>query len=166
MSRGAIGTLILALGAAPGEVSWQPLFQLIRNKNANVVEYGARIAPDGLLDSDRPVDAVWILKATDGRREGLNLLERNHAYGLSWKPERPREIYEVTLVCCKDRGLTVQKRGDRYEADTSVGGAPSRLVRIVVTADESSIPPKVQSVELYGVTLSGNGPIYERITPH
>src|SRR3974377_132993 len=29
MSRGVLVTLVLVLGASPGEVSWQPLFQLI-----------------------------------------------------------------------------------------------------------------------------------------
>jgi hypothetical protein len=159
-----VGLIALTLAATPSGVAWQPMFQLIRNKNANVVEYGVRVEPDGRLDPDRPLEASWILKAEDGRREGLSFFERNFAYGIDWKVKEPGAVYDATLVCCKDRTLLVQKRGDRYEADTPIGGALSRLVRIVVTADESSSPPKVQSVELYGSSLVGAAPTYERLS--
>ena len=67
-------TLALSSGASGSEL--RPLFQLARNKNANVVAYAARVAPDGLLDADQPFDAYWILRASDGRREGLSWLEQ------------------------------------------------------------------------------------------
>jgi Domain of unknown function (DUF4833) len=166
MKRVGLIALLLTVAATPKGVVWVPMFQLLRNKNANVVEYGVRIEPSGLLDTDRPLEADWLLKAEDGRREGLSFFERSFAYGIDWKVKTPGEVYEATLVCCKDRDLLVLKRNGRYEADTKIGGIPSRLVRIMVTADESSTPPKVESVELYGSSTAGEAPTYELVRPH
>jgi hypothetical protein len=163
-ARGTVAiALLLSSGASGNEL--RPLFQLERNKNANVVAYAARVAPDGLLDSDHPFDAYWILRASDGRREGLSWLEQLFAYGFSSKVIRPREVYTLKLVSC-ERVLEVRRRDGRFEAITALEGVPSRLVRIYVTADESGGSPSVQSVELYGQSLSTGGPTYEKLAAH
>jgi hypothetical protein len=144
----------------------RPLFQLARNKNANVVQYAARVERDGLLDEDQPVDAYWILRVTDGHRENLSWLEQVFAYGFSSTVVQPRAVYSLKLVSF-DRKLELHNRDGRFEAVTSIGGIPSRLTRIFVTADESGGGrPKVQSVELYGQSLATGGPTYERIPAH
>jgi hypothetical protein len=163
-ARGTAALALLLAGAARGDEA-RPLFQLARNKNANVVEYAARVAADGLLDEGQPLDAYWILRASDGRREGLSWLEQIFAYGFSAKVVRPREVYSLTLVAFRERALEVRRRAGSFEAMTVVGGVPSRLVRVFVTADERSGTPKVQSVELYGQSLSTGGPTYEQLTP-
>jgi hypothetical protein len=166
MARVGLIALLLTLAATPNRVVWKPMFQLLRNKNANVVEYGVRVQPNGLLDTDQPLEPQWVLNAEDGHREGLSFFENKFAYGIDWKAKVPGSVYDATLVCCKDRSLLVLKRGNRYEADTKIGGTLSRLTRIVVTADESQSPPKVRSVELYGVSTTGRHPTYERVHPN
>jgi len=166
MKRVGLIALLLMVAATEKGVVWHPMFQLMRNKNANVVEYGVRVEPTGLLDPDEPLEADWLLKAEDGRREGLSFFERKFAYGIDWKAIEPGSVYNATLVCCKDRELRVSKRGDRYVTDTTIGGVPSRLIRIMVTADESSFPAKVETVELYGSSLATQSPTYELVRPH
>ena len=56
LSRAAIQWAVLALGAAP---SSQLLFTLGRTTNANIVEYSARLDPDGLLMRQSPFDVSW-----------------------------------------------------------------------------------------------------------
>jgi hypothetical protein len=154
---------LLSSGASASEL--RPLFQLARNKNANVVEYAARVSPDGFLDEDQPIDAYWILRATSGRKEGLSWVEQVFAYGFSSEAIQPREVYSLKLVSF-DRKLEVRWRNGRFEAATPIGGVPSRLIRIFVTAEEGGGKPKVQSVELYGQSVATGGPTYERIEAH
>lgn len=64
---------------AGGDGTCGPLFVIERSLNANVVLYEAGLRPDGTLDPERPVHVTWRLDAEDGRREGLNLIERMRA---------------------------------------------------------------------------------------
>ena len=43
----------------------QSLFVIERSKNANVVQYDARLTADGVLDPKEPVKVYWILLAED-----------------------------------------------------------------------------------------------------
>lgn len=162
--------LALAAGmllAAPvaSAVVRQPLFQLGRSKNANVVEYSARVLPDQLLDRSEPVGADWIMKAEDGRREPLSALERRFAYGLSVKSLRPGRAYLLRLKAFGARAIKVVLRSKRYVGELPIGGVKSRLVRIFVHEREGEFEPKVRSIELFGVSLANGRATHERVVP-
>ena len=161
LSRAAIHWAILAL-AAP---SSQLLFTLGRTTNANVVEYSARLDPDGLLTRDRPFDVEWRMLAGDGHREGLTFFERQFAYGLSSRALVDRQAYELKLVSCPDRRIAVRRGPKGFEAETEIGGVPSRLLRIFVRTAEGGLTPKVLAVELMGESLRGGRATFERIVP-
>jgi hypothetical protein len=150
----------LACNAAP-EIHSQPLFVLARNKNANVVEYAARIGPNGKLDDGKPFEAYWLLKAENGRREALGYLEEQLAYGFSWKARVPGREYTFTMNAFRARSLEVVPHGDAYEVVVSLGGVPSRLLRLFVTAEEGAGLPQVKSVELFGESLIDGAPTHE-----
>jgi hypothetical protein len=152
--------LMLVLTAAPG-VNVEPLFVLGRSKNANVVEYAARVSSDGMLDDSKPFEAFWVLKAQDGRREALSYLEEQLAYGFSWKVLSARREYILTMNAFRARPLAVVPHGDSYQVVASLGGVPSRLLRLFVTADESVGLPQVKSVELFGESLIDGAPTHE-----
>ena len=160
LPRVAIQWAVLALAGAP---SSQLLFTLGRTTNANVVEYSARLDPDGWLARSRPFDVSWRMLATDGHREGLNFLEQQFAYGLSSRALVDRETYELKLVSCAERKIVVRRLADGFEAQTEIGGAPSKLVRIFVRT--AGVSPQVLAVELTGQSLRDGAPTFERIVP-
>ena len=133
--------LTLAVTAAPDKIV-QPLFTLGRSKNANVVEYAARVDADGRLDQAKPFEAYWVLKADDGRREPLSYLEEQFAYGFSWRARVPGREYTFTKNAFSVRRLEVVPHGDGYQVVASLGGVPSRLVRLFVTAEEGAGLPR------------------------
>jgi hypothetical protein len=156
--------LMIALTALP-TLSNLPLFELGRNKNANVVVYAARVGPDGLLDDARPFEAHWLLRAEDGRSEPLSFVEELLAYGFSWKARRSGHAYSLTMNAFRERALEVVPHGDAYQVVTSIGGTPSRLVRLFVTADDAAGLPQVRFVDLSGQSLIDGTPTHERIVP-
>jgi hypothetical protein len=151
---------VLALGAAP---SSQLLFSLGRTTNANIVEYSARLDPDGSMAHGSPFDVSWRMLAGDGHREGLNFFERQFAYGLSTTTLVDRESYELKLVSCPERKIVVRRSSGGFEAQTEIGGAPSKLLRIFVRTEGAST--KVLAVELSGQSLRDGRPTFERIVP-
>jgi hypothetical protein len=156
--------LLAALAGAPA-CKDVPLFTLGRSKNANVVEYAACVGTDGKLDPKTPLEAYWLMKAKDGHREGLSDLEKELAYGFKTSPGRAGSLYEMSLVAFADRRLEVFTQGDGFEAATPIGGVPSRLVRVFVTAKDEFGDPKVQYVDLFGESLRDGSPTTERLYP-
>lgn len=158
--RAALASLLLVSApAAGGEV---PLFWLGRTKNANVVEYSAKVGADGEPDPRGPVEAHWLLRAEDGRREALNLFERLFAYGV--RARRTEGGWEFGVVSLPARGLTLRRGPSGWEADTAIGGVPAHLRRIFVTTDDGA-GTHVRSVELWGERISDGAPAYECLAP-
>src|ERR1035437_1974022 len=62
----------LVVASVWAEGTNQSLFVIEWSKNANVVQYDARLTADGVLDPKEPVEVYWILLAEDGRREKLS----------------------------------------------------------------------------------------------
>ncbi|HUB08058.1 MAG TPA: DUF4833 domain-containing protein [Myxococcales bacterium] len=139
------------------------LFALARSKNANVVEYSARLGPDGRLDPVDPIATHWIMNAEDGRRQDLDLFEQALAYGVSAHVNSARDRCDFTIVSLPQRRIQVRRHGHLYEADTEIGGASARLTRIFVTTDETAVPPRVLAIDLWGRRLSDGAPVHERL---
>ena len=161
LSRVAIQWALLAFAAAP---SSQLLFTLGRTTNANIVEYSARLDPNGLLVGQSPFDVSWRMLAKDGHREGLSFFEQQFAYGLSSRA-LDRESYELKLVSCPERKIIVRRTNEGFEAETRIGGLPSRLLRIFVRTAEGGLSPKVLAVELSGLSLRDGRTTFEVIVP-
>ena len=157
-------TVAALLWSLAADVHAQPaenLFIIARSKNANIVRYDVHRKPDGQLNFVHPIDAYWLMRAENGRREELSWMERELAYGFS--VSRVSNIgYSLQLLAFKQREIRVEYSGGTYRALVLISGKLARLNRIFVSSDEGGILPRVRYVELQGMTESGTS-VAERI---
>ena len=138
------------------------LFTLARNTNANVVKYAVRLAKDGRLDAQTPIEAYWLMLAENGHREELTWTERQLAYGFSVSAQTA-ESCVLHLSACSDRALRVRAVDGSFRAELKITQQLAFLQRIYVHA-EGALLPSVRYVEISGVTAAGQR-ISERIVP-
>ena len=137
------------------------LFQIERSKNTNEIHYAAQVGKDGTLDSKEPVSAFWVMKAEDGRREGLNFMERKMAYGFDIKANGAE--WDLKLVAAPERPIKLMNVGGRWRAQTMLSGKPAYLQRIFIKTNESGMIPTVISVDLFGEDVASGKPIQEHV---
>jgi len=162
-----VGAALSGLGfeARAGVTPSAPLFVITRSKNANVVHYEARLAASGALDREQPIGAYWVMRAEDGRREGLTWLEERLAYGWSASFDARGELL-VRLRAFSGRALCVTRaENGAFCALLRIDGRPAALERIHVASDGGGLTPSVRYVDLFGTTLADRRHISERILP-
>ena len=159
----ALAILALAFGARADETCG-PLFVIARSLNANVVLYEAHFRADGTLDAEKPLTATWRLDAQDGRREGLNFVERIRAYGIDVATIGQTDAWRVKVRALPARPLVLHAGTGCPFVTAEVDGRTAILRRVYVTAT-GGLLPKVASVELTGVDRETALPVTERFTP-
>lgn len=155
----------LLAGLAAAEGTNTPLFVIERSKNANVVQYDARLTAAGTLDAKQPVIAYWILKAEDGRRESLNMVERMKAYGFDIKPDPAGKFWVMTLVADRKREITVRQTAGGVRAEMPIGGRPSILEKVYIDSTDGKLLPKVNFIEFSGTDQATGEKTREKIIP-
>lgn len=163
IARLAALALIAATGARADETCG-PLFVIARSLNANVVLYEAHFRSDGTLDPEKPLTATWRLDAQDGRREGLNFVERIRAYGIDVTAIGQTDAWRVKIRALPARPLVLHSGTGCPFVTAEVDGRIAILRRVYVTAT-GGLLPKVASVELTGVDPETALPVTERFTP-
>jgi len=157
---------LILVGPAAADPTSQPLFRIERSKNANVVQYDARVLADGHLDRDEPVDAYWLRFARDGGRKELNWLQRTAAYGFDVHWQDPGTGVELEMVAPIGRRVQVVPGPDGWEARTRIDGRTCRIDRIFVQSIERSLlPPKVEYIDFAGREVGSAEPCAERFVP-
>eukprot|EP00299_Pterocystis_sp_00344_P017966 c8989_g1_i1.p1 GENE.c8989_g1_i1~~c8989_g1_i1.p1 ORF type:complete len:171 (-),score=31.29 c8989_g1_i1:53-565(-) len=137
---------------------------LQRNKNTNTVVYAVNIK-DGAIDPADPIKVYWIMYAAGGHTEGLTLLERNSAYGVTVKPAAAGH-YEVVLASLKTRVLDVYLGPDGKPVTASmVAGKPALLNTVFVQAKSGWGLPTVDFVEISGTSLESGEALVEQLKP-
>jgi Domain of unknown function (DUF4833) len=166
MRRRLPAVLALAVLASDtrGDETCGPLFVIARSLNANVVLYEAHFKADGTLDSEKPLKATWRLDAQDGRREGLNFVERIRAYGFDLTAIGQTDAWRVKVRALPARPLVLHAGTGCPFVTAEVDGRTAILRRVYVTAT-GGLLPKVASVELTGVDRETALPVTERFTP-
>jgi hypothetical protein len=150
----AASLAVALLPALPAEAqSTTKLFFIQRSKNANEVHYDAKVTADGALNAKDPVDAYWLMKAGDGKREGIGTLEKM-AYGFDVEPAADGR-YTMRLKAFKDRPLSLMKVGGRWRAVVQISGKSAYLNRLYIATDEGGMMPKVLYVDIFGEDESG-----------
>lgn len=137
------------------------LFQIERSKNTNEIHYAAQVTKDGALDAKDPVAAFWVMKAEDGRREGLSYMERKMAYGFDIT-QRGAE-WDLKLAAAPERAIKLMNVGGHWRAQTTLNGKPAYLKRIYINTKEGGVMPTVVSVDLYGDDAATGKPIQEHV---
>jgi hypothetical protein len=141
------------------------LFVIARSKNANIVAYDAKRTPAGDLDSSEPVVAYWLLNGEKDKREELNQVERNKAYGVETKPGDSAGTYALVFKADRKRHLDVRVVNGCAVAMTPIGGRNGILRKLFVQSKEGSVLPKVEYVELFGEDAENGQPLYEKFSP-
>ena len=141
----------------------KPLFVLERNRNANFVQYEAKVAGDGSIDPKEPIIAYWIMAAEDRRRESLTAIERALAFGFSAQPDKRGNVW-LTLISHKSKPIRVFKDDTGVHAELGIAGRKAYLTKMFVQAGPEFIP-KVIWLDVYGVDAKTGAPLQERITP-
>jgi hypothetical protein len=140
------------------------LFRIERSKNKNIVRYDACLLQNGNISGSNPVDVYWILEK--GKKEELNTVEKEHAYGIESMKEQGKNIVQVFIKALKDRAIIVKKLKADYKAFVRIKGELSILEKVYVKSEETMLGfPKVDYVDLFGRSLQTNRPVQERITP-
>ena len=154
----------LALPSVRAEGTNQNLFVIERSKNANVVQYDARLTADGVLDPKEPVKVYWILLAEDGRHEELSPLGRK-AYGFDIKRDSSGKSWVMALAASRKREITVRQTGTVVRAEMVIDGKPSILEKVYIDSTEGRFRPTVNYVELFGKDLETGEKRHEKLLP-
>jgi hypothetical protein len=157
-----------ALGAAAGsagETCPAHLFVIERSKNANIVVYDANRGPAGDFAPSEPVVAYWLLNGEKGKREELNVVERERAYGFDITPGDAPGAYAMAFKAERKRRVTVRTLNGCPIAMTSISGRNGILRRLFIQSKEGSALPRVEYVELFGEDADGGEPLYEKFGP-
>ncbi|KAL7694029.1 hypothetical protein Plhal304r1_c002g0005161 [Plasmopara halstedii] len=143
-------------------------FIIQRSNNSNTVVYAGHKASDSkLLDETSPIKVFWIMYEKDGHpREELNMLERNTAYGVAFKPSDVPGEYMATIASLRDRNCVIRldQHGNVLALTTINGKTNILLRRVFVQMTTSWGIPTVDYVEIFGVDPKTFEPVYEKKT--
>jgi hypothetical protein len=140
------------------------LFFIERSKNKNLVQYDIRLTENSHRPNIKPVNVYWILE--NGRREELNPIEREYAYGIVYQEKLDENKFKVILAGLKRLEIIVERMNDSFKAMVFINGRESILERIYIKSVEKRTGlPKVLYIDLFGRTKETGLPIRERIAP-
>jgi hypothetical protein len=140
------------------------LFFIERSKNKNLVQYEIRLNKNSNLPDIKPVNVYWILE--NGRREELNPIEKEYAYGIFRQEKLDQNRVKVILAGLKGLEITVERMNGSFKAMVSINGRETILEKIYIKSEEKPTRlPKILYIDLFGRTKETGLPIKERITP-
>jgi hypothetical protein len=140
------------------------LFFIERSKNKNLVQYDIRLAENSNVPDIKPVNVYWILE--NGKREELNPIEREYAYGIVHQERLDENKFKVILAGLKRVEIIVERMEDSFKAIVSINGRESILEKIYIKSKEKPTGlSRVLYIDLFGRTRGTGLPTKERITP-
>jgi hypothetical protein len=170
--RGLIAALLALLLIPPGEASArvahrcpEHLFVIERSKNSNIVVYDANRGPSGDFAASKPVVAYWLLNGEKAKREELNVVEWQSAYGFDVKPGNTPGTFAMAFKADRKRRLTIRTLNHCPVLTGPIDGHHGILHKMFVKSNESSTPPKVEYVEFFGEDIATRKPLHEKSIP-
>jgi len=170
--RGLVAVLLALLPLPLGEASAAAapacpdhLFVIERSKNANIVVYDVNRGPGGDFSASKPVVAYWLLNGEKGKRQELNLVEWQSAYGFDVKPGNTRGTLAMAFKADRNRRLTIRTLNHCPVLTGPIDGHDGILHKMFVKSNENSTPPKVEYVEFFGEDLATRKPLHEKAIP-
>ncbi len=138
------------------------LFFIQRSKNGNLVQYDIRFTENSDLPEPRPINVYWILE--NGRREELNPIEREYAYGILRQEKLDKDKFKLIVAGLKGLEIIVERMNDSFKATVAINGRESILERIYIQSEEKLTGlPRVLYIDLFGRTKEMGLPVKERI---
>jgi hypothetical protein len=141
------------------------MFVIERSTNANIVVYDANRGTDGQFVASDPVIVYWLMKAQQGQREELNLIERKEAYGIDVTPGKSPGTFDMALKADSKKAMTVALRKGCGVVLTQIGGKQAILRRLFVQSKEELIRPKVEYIDFFGEDASTGAQVTEKYKP-
>lgn len=140
------------------------------SQNTNCVVYEANVDPStGKLDAKLPMKVYWIMYAKGPAvcEEGLNMVERNTAYGSSFVPctSRGEGCYTVTLTALKSKTIDIWVDDGVLHAVTSHDGVEKQLLNVYCEMTTSWGMPKLKYMDVRYMNPTSKEVDTERITP-
>jgi len=159
--------LQVSLGEAPAAADPCPkhLFVIERSKNANIVVYDANRGPGGDFAASEPVVAYWLVAGEKGKREQLNAVERERAYGFDIAPGDTPGTFSMAVRADPKRRLTLRVLNDCPVVTAAIGGRDGILQKLFVQSKEGLFLPKVEYVAFFGQDVATERPLYEKFVP-
>lgn len=154
----------LRIASVCAEGTNQSLFFIERSKNANTVQYDARLTSDGMLDPKEPVTVYWVLRAEDGRHEELSRMGRR-GYGFGIHRDPSGKFWAMTLAAYPKREITVRQTGTVVKCEIVIDGKPSILEKLYINSTEGRSWLKIAYIELFGRDLETGQQTYEKLVP-
>ena len=151
--------------AAVGQLCPEHLFVIERSKNANIVVYDANRGLGGDFSASEPVVAYWLLAGEKGKREQLNVVERERAYGFDIAPGDTPGTFSMAVRADPKRRLTLRILNDCPVVTAPIGGRDGILQKLFVQSKEGFPLPKVEYVAFFGQDVATGEPLYEKFTP-
>jgi hypothetical protein len=137
------------------------LFFIERSKNANLVQYDIRLREN--TDLPESISVYWILE--NGKREELNRIEREYAYGILRQERFDKDRFKLVVAGLKGLEIIVERMNDSFKATVSINGRESILEKVYIKSEEKLTGlPKILYIDLFGRTKQMGLPIKERIT--
>ncbi|MCL2485246.1 MAG: DUF4833 domain-containing protein [Endomicrobia bacterium] len=137
------------------------LFHIERNKNANIVQYDANMI-DGVINSNNPIDAYWILNASNGQRAELSSFERR-AFGFRVTRNNDGH-YDLVLQAVPERPIKVILIDGVPKAEILINNREAFLSKVFVSATSNFVGiPRVSYYTLYGVDVETGKEVSEQI---
>lgn len=141
------------------------LFHIERNKNANIVQYDARLKENGMLDSKQPVVAYWVRRTEQGQVKELSWVQNKFAYGFNVKLNADENTAKLEMVAIPGRSIVVKLDGGDYRAVADIDGVKCYIDKLFIQAVGEGVSTKVEYIELYGSSVDSNEEQYERFQP-
>ena len=166
----AISLWLVAVAITPtilngAEPDNDALFRIERNKNANIVQYDARIGANGLLHEKEPVVAYWVRLAEQGQVRKLSWSQRKFAYGFKVKLDNDENTATIDMALNIGRNIMVKRENDDYRAVIQINGVASYLEKMFIHATGKGISTRLSYIELHGNAVNNGEEQYERIPP-
>ena len=165
--------VLLALLLGPLGVAWaavahpcpEHLFVIERSKNANIVVYDANRGPGGDFSASKPVVAYWLLNGEKGKRQELNVVQWQSAYGFDVEPGNTPGTFAMVFKADRKRRLTIRTLNHCPVLTGPIDGHDGILRKMFVKSNESSSLPKVEYVEFFGEDVATRKPLHEKVIP-
>ena len=141
------------------------LFYIQRNKNANAIVYEANLDNEGKLSLKDPVQVHWIRYTEGGKREDLNVIETNVAYGVKHRGNTDDYARMVFAASNKYPFNVVVDGTGQAQARMMINGHYARLLNIRIQADEASFWPKIKYIDIFGTDVVSGEAVSERYIP-
>lgn len=143
------------------------LFYVQRSTNSNTIIYDANLLADKSINTEKPIDAYWIMYENGGKRKDLSFIQRKLAYGVEVTPSLKKDQYDFNIVSYPKKKLKLVKDPiSGVCALMSIGGKTGKLKKVFVQVDPAgafSLSPDIKYVEIFGTDYFTGQPLYEKI---